>query len=279
MDGSALETYGLQGIDKGLHSGPGDPGQIPFLSGFSTPALAPGESGTLNFSLRNRYADATVRDFVVGVEVYKYATRDSSSPVDGSSADAPAICVEARPRAQCTTADRVGGYPDLPPNTFPVHLRFDVHSSPETLHGSLFDPAAYFVRISLEFTHSKSVAGKLNETRYKLISRGFVTDADWEKANDGPGLDMEMISKNYSTPGLGYLDVIGIIPETSFTVREPFPLWPLAILIGLAALTGILGVMLWMHESRGSFPWLRAALDRGAGKMRKRMPPRPRKRR
>jgi hypothetical protein len=159
-----------------------------------------------------------------------------------------------------------------------VHLRFDVHTSAATPHGSLFDPAAYFVRISLEFTHSRTVAGKLNETRYKLISRGFITDADWEAANRGPSLDIKAISVNYSTPGLGYLDVIGIVPETSFTVREPFPLWPLGVVASLAVFTGILGIMLWMNEAHGSFPWLRAGLDRLQGKVRKRVRPRTKKR-
>ena len=255
-----------------LASGPGDPDQIPLLSEFSTPVLSPGASGTLNFSVRNRYADATIRDFVVSVEIYKYATRDSSFPVNLASPAAPAICIEARPRAQCTISDRVGGFPDLPPGSFPVHLRFDVHNSANTPHGTLFDPAAYFVRISLEFTHSRTVAGKLNETNYKLISRGFITDADWEEANKGAGIDMGIISARY--PG-----VIGIVPETSFTVREPFPLWPLGLVVLLAAMTGGFGIMLWMHESRGSFPWLRAAIDRGRGKIRKRVPPRPRMRR
>jgi hypothetical protein len=260
-------------------TGPGDPDQIPLLSGFLTPDLTPGDSGTLDFSVGNRYADATIRGLVVVVEVYKYATRDGASPVDRGFAHAPAICDKVRPRERCSSSERIGGFPDLAPGSVPLVLRFDVHTSPATPHGALFDPAAYFVRISLEFTHARTVGQNASELRYKLISRGFVTDADWEQASKGAGLDMSIISARYSTPGLGYLDVIGIVPETSFTVREPFPLWPLGLVVGLAALTGALGVMLWMNEAHGSFPWLRRALDRGTGKLRRRIPSRSRARR
>jgi hypothetical protein len=152
-----------------------------------------------------------------------------------------------------------------------VHLRFDVHTSPETPHGEMFDPAAYFVRIAVDFTYSRSVGGNLNETPHKLVSRGFITDADWAEATKGQGINMTLIGERY--PG-----VIGIVPETSFTVRDPVPLWPPAVLAGLAILTVVFGIMIWMNETHGSFPWLRAAIDRTKGKVRKRIPPRPRKR-
>lgn len=228
------------------------PSRIPRFTDFTTPVLAPGESGRLNFTVENRYAD-TIHDLTLHAEIYRYATLEGSREVDLSFTSPPRM--EYLGRDEGTSTSIALG--SLAPGDR-IALVFTIVTSENTPHGSLFDNAAYFVRFAIDFRYPD---GNGSLSGYRMISRGYISDADWEAATRDGGLNLTLIRERYNASA--------IIPETSFTVREPIPLWPLFLLVGLAVLFGTLGTIFYLHEEHGRFPWLDKRLKQWSGKLRK----------
>jgi hypothetical protein len=236
------------------------PSKIPKLTDFTTPVLAPGESGDLNFTIQNRYSGKVV-NLTLTAEIYKYATLTESRTVDAKFQDAPRIEYQGR--------DYGTVFPILLGSLATgekMDVRFKILTSQATPHGDLFNSAAYMLRTSIFFEYKQT-----NDTKtYRMSSRGYISDPDWENATRGGGLNITYIKAKYQ--------IDAIIPETSFTVRDPMPFWPLFILIGMAVLFGALGVVFYLHEAHGHFPTLDKRLKEWSGKLRKaRRPPKKRK--
>jgi hypothetical protein len=247
---------------------PYSPALIPRMDEFDTPVLAPGESGVLSLTITNRYA-VPVRGLLVTLEIHRYATNSDSVPVTAATDDGPRLCFEGRPPSGCTNELAIGGNPELGAKSDPLRsrlaLRAQVHTSAATPHGSLFDPASYIVRAVVDYLYVKADKNGTVEVPYRLISRGHIADADWKAATAGEGVDIALIRSLYSAPGR---PVAGLATDTSFTVRDPVPVWPVYLLGGLAALFGGLALMLHLDERRGWFPWLRSGTDRMVGRVR-----------
>ena len=238
------------------------PSKIPKLSDFGTPVLAPGESGDLNFTVQNRYS-GKIMNLTLAIEIYKYATLSESRIVDAQFPDPPRISYMGRDYGtKLSPAILIGSLM----NGVKVEVRFTMHTTTATPHGSLFDNAAYFVRTSIAFEYTQGNA----TTSHKMLSRGYFSDPDWENATRGGGLNITYLKTRYG--------IDAIVPETSFTVREPVPSWPLYLLIGLAAFFGLLAMVFYLHEAHGYFPTLDKRLQQWSGKLRKgRRPPKKRK--
>jgi hypothetical protein len=238
------------------------PSKIPKFGDFTTPVLAPGESGDLNFTIQNRYSGKLL-NLTLAIEIYKYATLSESKVVNAQFPDPPRISYMGREYGTkldppILVGSLVSGVK--------IEVRFTIHTSKSTPHGSLFDNAAYFVRTSIVFEYTQANV----TSSHKMMSRGYFSDPDWENATRGGGLNITYLRARYG--------VDAIVPETSFTVREPIPSWPLYILIGLAALFGVLAIVFYMHETHGYFPTLDKRLQQWSGKLRKgRRPPKKRK--
>lgn len=188
-----------------------EPAKIPFLDNFKVPAIIPGEKGELSFSLTNRY-DYPITDLKLTAEIYMYNTLEEEKNV--SELSEPPVIIE-------TNTQKIEFSYPLMNSSEKIKISFNISTSKSTLQGT------YFVRMKLEFTY--------NGTGYKMYSIGYMSKAE---------LDI------YDLEGKPPSDCAGIIPYTSFTVREPIPLWPLYLLICIAAVFAVLAIVFYFQDKK-----------------------------
>ncbi len=208
------------------------PNLVPDLGDFTTPVIRPGERGTYNFTITNRY-DQAIEDVTVTVEVYMWATIEESKPLD--DLDGPAPKVEG-------DTSYTGTFPSIASGgSVPVRLEFK--TSGDTPKGT------YFVRHRIEFTYE--------DQEFQMDSRGYYSWDEWE------GFDYSNLHYQLGTAG--------IVPDSSFSVKDPVPLWPLATLIALCVLFGSLAVVFYLAEEHGEqYPRLKRGLQRLTGRWEQR---------
>ena len=212
------------------------PSHIPDFANYRTPIIQPGQKGELSFTVRNRY-DEPMRNVTLHIEIYARATIEHYWPIDN---------VEHPPqfyRCSYDTAavNGTGVVIDmgiLPPgiNTTVVLYIKTSSSTPE---------GTYFIRAMMIFDYG-------NITGIVLKSRGYFTQKEWDRATNRGGefgIDLD------------YLNCTGIIPDTSFSVKKPIPMWPFYILVALTAITGILALFFYMTDELGYFPEARKRID------------------
>ncbi len=222
-----------------------DPGRAnKILSEFSTPVIKPSEAGRLSFNVSNRY-DRDFSDIRFTVEIYGYATLDYQRDI--SEVDDPPVFSAS---GDTSYTFRLEVLPSE--GVFPTDLRIVTHR--RTPKG------VYFVRFEMEFDYGHNGNGSV------MRSRGHFTDEDWTHATKRPGVSDEPYYSG--SINITHLEVNGIIPDTSFSVKTPIPRWPQYLLGGLAAFFGILAVMLYMQEEHNSFPWLEKILNQWSGKFK-----------
>lgn len=236
----------------------------------ATPQLAPGQSGDFDFILHSAYpAGMTMYNVSLNVSIYRYATVDSSAPVDSSwTYPYPRI-------AQSGGRNRSWSFPSFASGAS-QNLSFTVLTSSDSNQmpfGSVFSPASYFLRMWLEF--DGSVNGTLRH--FRMASPGYFTPAEWNLAQNA----------TYTTPcnppscrgdlNLSLLGVDGILPDSSFGVQDPIPRWPFYLLIVLAAFFTILAFLFWVEENPGTYPRVETWWARQRGRIA-RMRPRRRRR-
>lgn len=215
------------------------PNRVPQFTEFSTPVIVPGTSDTFNFTLVNRYPFPML-GVELSIDVYKYATLELAKEID--QVDRPPEIREGS-----GTSYRLPlGTPLAPGQRYPVLFRLTTDR--ETPQGT------YFVRTMMTFS--------VNATPVVMKSRGHFTDDVWERATNSPG--------NGTVAGINLtvLQVDGILVDSSFTVREPIPIWPLALLIGLAVLFGGLAIVFYLVEEEPGHPIVKRYFYRLAGKLK-----------
>ena len=238
-------THAAAGVDgilpeAGFTVGPNNfkyislPNRVPDLGNFTTPTIRPGRSGTYNFTVTNRYNEE-MKDVKLEVEVYMWATLESSRPIGRLGGPAPQF-KEARATNVTRDLGTIGAHASVPAS-------FVISTSDDTPKGT------YFVEHNLTFSH--------NGTNYTMLSRGHFTSAQWE---------------GFAYNNLYYqLNVSGIVPDSSFNVKDPVPMWPLGVLVGLCALFGALAVVFYLAEEHGpEYPRLKKALQYWTGKYEQR---------
>lgn len=214
------------------------PNKIPDLFNFHTPQIVPGDSGSYEFTVKNRY-NGTLTDASLTVEIYKWATLEEAKDIDRISSP-PEIREGLR---QSYTAPVFS----LAHNeTFKI--RMTVSTSKSTPQGT------YFVRHMIQFSYSG--------THLLMKSRGYFTNREWEEATTS--LNGSRVVGGINLTMLG---VDGILPDSSFSVKEPIPLWPLALLISLTVLFGALALVFYLMEEKGH-PLLKKRFYKGAGKLK-----------
>jgi hypothetical protein len=210
------------------------PNKVPDLGDFTTPVIRPGERGVYNFTVTNRY-NLTITDVFVTVEFYMWATIEESKPIEDLDGPVPVIRGIGEP------GDRIL-LPDIDPGgTEPVRL--------EIVTGEDTPKGTYFVRHRIEFTYDGQ--------DFTMDSRGFFTWDQWE------GFDYTNLHYQLGTSG--------IVPDSSFSVKDPVPLWPLATLIALCVLLGVLAVVFYLAEEHGEqYPRLKKGLQYWGGRYQQR---------
>lgn len=213
------------------------PNKVPDLSDFHTPQIVPGGTGTYQFTVRNRY-DGAIQNASLTVEIYKWATLEDAKDI-GMVSDPPQI--KEGLKQSYSTAFSLG------PNQT-IDVRISISSGTKTPQGT------YFVRQMVQFQY--------NGTHLLMKSRGYFTNKEWDNATTN-------VNQSRAAGGINLtmLGVDGILPDSSFSVKEPIPMWPLALLIGLTILFGALALVFYLMEEKGH-PLLKKRFYKGAGKLK-----------
>ena len=218
---------------------PGAPHYVnKLLIDFVTPTVATGKTLTFSFKVNNTYVDdsAAMANIVVTAGIYMYATRDEAREVNDSFQHPPLINGDSLEYEQAISWLAAG---DNQP------ISFQIETSRKTPHGTYFSQSSYFLRFSLVFTLQD------NSTPVVLKSKGWFTDYEWSR--------MVTYVNNTSVLNLTYmhsLGVDGIIPDSSFGLKEPIPRWPLVVLGVACGGTAIMALYYFVLDNPGKYPGL-----------------------
>jgi hypothetical protein len=211
------------------------PNRVPDLGDFTTPVIRPGETGTYNFTVTNRY-DHPINDTTLEVEFYMWATIEESKVLGKIDGPPPKIS-SSKTSSVMKILGMIEAHASEP-------VKIDITTDEDTPKGT------YFVRHRITFTY--------NETEFTMSSRGYFSKEQWE------GFDYSNLY--YQLDGNA-----GIIPDSSFSVKDPVPLWPLATLISLCVLFAALAVVFYLAEEHGEkYPRLKRSLQFWSGRWEQR---------
>ena len=216
------------------------PNKVPDMSNFKTrpDTIEPGSKGKLNFTLTDRY-DGPMVNVTLVVEVYKWATIDEAKDI-GKIDHAPTFKGGHAQRYELVLGQMASGAG--------MNILMTIETKTDTPEGT------YFVRTMMDFEYQGQ--------SYVMRSRGHFTNAQWEAATDE-------INLNQSVGGINitYLGVDGILVDTSFSVKKPMPMWPLAVLISLTVLFAVLAVVFYLVEEEKGHSRLKKVFFPQAGKV------------
>lgn len=241
-----------------LRLGVSDPAEIPLFENFRTPGIVPGSSGTLKFTITNRYTfnnnNNNMTNITLILNIYRYVTLEKSKDVTKISHGPRIVSGNDGLSEIIDQYTAVFFWPLLTWNqTVPVEL--NIKSSSNSPQGT------YFVGMHLNFT--------FNYRYFDMKSRGHFSDTQWDSAQpnateeddeyyDDQGVLIKFIVGRLD---LEELDVDGIVPETSFRIKEPIPLWPFYVGVGLAVLFLVLAAVFYLMDEKGKFPNAKRKLD------------------
>jgi len=206
--------------------------------------IPPGSSGVYGFALKNRY-NASIDNLSLTVEIYRWATVEETR--NASEVGSGPVFARTGSRVATVTVPRVAANAS-------VDVRLEVQSRADSPDG------VYFTRHLLEFDYgnvTEPPAVTPYTQHFVMKSKGHFTAE-------------EFASLNYSDlrASLEALNISGVIPDSSFSVKRPAPLWPLAVLIGAAAVAGTLALAYYLaDQSPGRHPRLEGGLLRWEGKL------------
>ncbi|MCI4355643.1 MAG: hypothetical protein L3K18_00665 [Thermoplasmata archaeon] len=200
-----------------------------FLGNLSMPALSPGQSGGVAFSVGDPLPTAITR-VVLTLDVYEFNAYPGNATGPPPASGTPEFSSAGSPTGPSLVLDvgtlTPGGSAFISPTTVAVSVAAPANSPDGT----------YAVRFSLTFD--------ANGSSYVLESRGFFSAAAWQSATSAPG--------GTSTLNVSRLGVSGVLPESAVLVRSnPFPL-ALALVLGGALVLAALGGYWALRRGPGS---------------------------
>lgn len=209
-----------------------DPGYTNEIMGeIDTPQIEPGDDGTMAITLKNPYPDV-MENITFTAEIYYYSYLD----VEKNISD-----VDQAPVFDDDETSSVREISDLSENES-EEMEYTIDTSEDTEEG------VYSLRYKLEFW--------MDGEEEVMKSRGFFTSEEWYEAREVEGgIDHEA------------LNVSGLLPETTFEVKEPMPRLPQYALGIVSSGAGILAVIFYMQEKYGYFPKLEETFDDWSGKL------------
>lgn len=240
----------------------GDVGKVNRLIGvIETPQLAPGESGVFRFEFNLTYTEP-IENTTLRAEIYGYATIEEAIPVDSNwSYLYPRIAeaLGANPREVVWDLGTVAAGSSGSLN-FTVLTAADADAMP---HGTVFSQATYFVRFRLDF--NGTVGGV--RTAFVMKSLGHFAPGAWEAATNATNTTPCSPPWCRANVNLTMLGVDGILPDSSFGVKEPIPIWPFYALVVGAAFFLVLAFLFWVEENPGTYPRIDAWWARTRGRL------------
>jgi len=219
------------------------PNKVPDMSYFRTSpdTINPGTNGKLNFTIMDRYQNS-MYNVNLTVEVYKWATIEEAKNI--SKVHHPPVIKEGQDQTYLYKVGTMG--PGIG-----INIQMTLETRSDTPEGT------YFVRTMMTFEYGNG--------SYVMKSRGYFTNAQWESATDQLNLNQSVGGINITSLG-----VDGILVDTSFSVKKPMPMWPLALLIGLTVLFAVLAVVLYLVEEEKGNVRLKKMFFPQAGKVQQR---------
>ncbi len=210
--------------------------------------ISPGNDRRFSVEMRNPY-QAEMENITFTVEVYRFSDLDRTVNIS-ELRDKPVLTSQEDEKENDKNR-AVRNLEELEPNQT-EGLRYSIKTSEETPRGT------YSLRFKIVFDY-----GSGNRTVMK--SRGYFSDSEFEDSleRSGPG-DEEYFVGNVN---ITYLGVDGILPETTFMVREQTPRWPQYLLGFFTVLFGGLAVIFYLHEEHGYFPGLEDRLEDWSSKL------------
>ncbi len=218
-----------------------------FLTNLSAPPLAPGSSETIEFTLHNPLPTAlTSVSLTFTLYAYNAFPGNATGPIPPTGAPSLSIGGVGSLSQSYLSATLSSGQ-----NLIAAPLAF---SAPGDA-----GQGTYAVRTSLNF--------QANGTSYRLASRGYFTEGQWENATTLPG--------GGSTLNLTRLNVSGILPETAVLVRSNDLSLPIYLILALGAAFAVAAGYVIARRGPGSKSGARGSPEdksapRALGKRRKR---------
>ncbi len=145
-------------------------------------------------------------------------------------------------------------------------VSFTIVTNYDTPHGGAFSQSAYFLRFWLEFDYTNA-----SGTEHLVMkSAGYFSNEVWEEAQREPTAGDEphyrgSFNFTYLQEVSGQLD--GIIPDSSFGLKEPIPIWPFYALVVLMIVSVILALLFYIEEKPGTWPWMEKRWHAFKGKL------------
>jgi hypothetical protein len=227
----------------------GNPTEVnKMISIIETPQLAPGEKGPVELTLFNPYVN-NMTNVSLTASLYLYVSWDEEKPVDSSwSWDEPYFEEDGK-----GIRDHTWSFTTLEPGVMgQQNLTATFVTSLDAPHGGILNQGSYFVRFQLEFDYVHPLNGTSEHALMR--SRGYFTDQEWEFATQDPQVQDD---PNYlGGLNLTHLGVSGILPDTSFAVLEPFPVWIFYVLVIAAVISLIFALLFYLEENPDKWPWL-----------------------
>jgi len=216
------------------------PGNVPRFADYTTPVIRPGETGVLNFTIENRY-EGDITNLRLSTEIYRYATIETSrniSRISSMPGFAPDNGHTLNERGNIAYQ-----HIDLLEPNSTYKIRYYITTSKSTAQGT------YFVRVEMYFNYN----GTGEDSEYHMRSRGYFSDELWDNATTKHEGDTDRTHGNTGNINLSVLGVDGILPDTSFAVKNPIPKWPLYLLGTLTAGFAGLAIAVYAYEEK-SYP-------------------------
>jgi hypothetical protein len=222
------------------------PTRVPAFSFISLGnGIEPGGSGVYGFSLTNRY-NSSIDNVSLTVDIYRFATVEVE--LDTSALSFPPTFAAGGGFVAHMT------FPTIAPNGS-VTVRLQVDAPRQAPEG------VYFTRHLLEFDYANVTeppAVTAQTGHFVMKSRGYFNAS-------------QFASINYSDlhNSLAALNISGVVPDSSFSVKPPAPLWPLAALVVLTAVSGTMAFVYYLVDQHpGKHRKLERRLLRLEGKLR-----------
>ncbi len=213
-----------------------------------TPVIEPGGQGQFMLALRNpTNGNVSMENITLTTSIYFYTTIDEALDVS-SIQSPPSIYVDGERKG----TEYVLSANPLAPNES-REVSFYILTNDQTPHGSYFKQSTYFVRFMLAFTFENQ--------SYAMASRGYFNDTEWDWLTNSE-VDESGINRTYLSE-LGY---DGILPDSSFSLFKPIPMWPFYVLVALTIFFAFIAFSYYILDNPGKYPKLEKRLQQYRGK-------------
>jgi len=199
------------------------------LTRFDPPTLTPAAFGYLSLRLSNPFS-VEISNVSILAEPYLFVQQDGTAQWEDLT-HLPTM------RNASTNSGIINISHLLPNENLTLNWRIDTDSS--TPRGSWMAQPVYLVRLLIRFDDGRD--------NVSYASRGFFSDDEWTRLRTIGDPSVGGVNQTY----LLSLGFNGIIPETSFTVKDEIPLWPVFMIGVVAAFSFTYAVYLYSKKKPG----------------------------